>query len=233
MSNKIIEKTIGLLDIIYPGSCSLCGNISSDRMEDALCDRCRISLTPIYPGGCIKCGVSLISENIVCRSCRETESFYNTGFSLFFYRGVARELMYQYKFNNCRELSNYWIKKLYCKMNDRLGILPIIPVPVLRKSLKRRGWDPVGLIVSGLHLKYQIPVFYGIKRLKSKTQKSLDRLTRENNLKGKILLTGIKLPPKVYLIDDVWTTGATINECSKVLKSGGVREVHVLTLCRD
>jgi predicted amidophosphoribosyltransferase len=114
-------------------------------------------------------------------------------------------------------------------MGDLPSEIPWIPVPPRAGKLKTAGWDQVELIARTLEKLYHVPVLRCLKRLASKTQKELGKSERMTNLKGRIVCRG-GAPEEAVIVDDVFTTGATMNVCAEALKEAGVRKVHGICL---
>ena len=108
----------------------------------------------------------------------------------------------------------------------------IVPVPARRSSIRKRGWDQMELICTHLHLKHGLPTALLLKRSGSASQKQLTYKQRMRNLSGHIQIrrNHEKLPEEVLLIDDVYTTGATLNECARVLKEQTSVRISAITI---
>ena len=168
--------------------------------------------------------------------CRERHFSFSRHHSLFAYEGAVKELIYQYKFNNDKQLAAVFAQLLF---NSYLVNIPhttaVVPVPARKVTIKKRGWDHMEIITHYLKKHFNIPVVYCLTRKGKTSQKSLDYEGRMHNLRGRISVKKslIPLPDNVILIDDVFTTGATLEQCSVVLHSAGVKEVEALTLALD
>ncbi len=128
-----------------------------------------------------------------------------------------------------------WLsEKLFELWTQNWEGIPIVPVPPRFKRIFTNGIDPVGLLASGMQ-KYKVPVLSLLRRHGSKTQKSLGRVERLNgstlkySIKNNTHITG----DSYVLLDDVSTTGATMNVCAKLLKSAGALQVFGLLICKD
>lgn len=137
--------------------------------------------------------------------------------------------MMLYKFKCCYSLSWFWARQILPGISEKEGLL--VPVPSSPANLKKRGWEPVKLLAQRLSFLAGIPLRTCLRRLKTESQKTLGKRERASNLNGKIRFSGFagnESPDLVYLVDDVFTTGATVQECSEVLRTAGVKEVRVL-----
>lgn len=175
--------------------------------------------------------------------CRETKFSFQRNVSLFPYRAHVQDLILAYKSNGYERLSLFFAELLLPLWEKEFPHLPIVPVPPRPERLKERGFDPVGRICQHLSKVGSVQVVPLLVRSRgTKEQKLLSRSQREENLKTAIfvkrellgrLLEGGQVAPSVVLLDDVFTTGATLNRCAEVLKQEGVQEVFGLTLARD
>ncbi len=226
-----------LLDILFPVRCVLCGEyiLFSSNPFIPVCMDCDFIPTISEKKRCNKCSMPLISEIGICMRCRSEIFCFDNNFSLFLYSEKIKELIHQYKFNNNKNLSLWFAKSVFIQYKERYRGIPVIPVPFRRSGKRKRGWDHIEIIVNILKTKYNIPVYNILKRKYSKAQKTLDVNNRKLNIAGTISIknNSAALPSKVVLFDDIFTTGATANECSKVLKNAGVKEVYVLTIAID
>lgn len=119
----------------------------------------------------------------------------------------------------------------FIKKTPQLTGIPIVPVPPRPKKLKTKGWDQIEDICSLLESFYNIKVSRILGRQDGHSQKGLSKKEREENLKTKIYLKKKQIvPKKVIILDDVITTGSTLNICSTVLKNNGCDEVLSLVL---
>lgn len=227
-----------ILSHIFPGICLSCGSdLAAERKKEyPVCDSCVSSLVPIRGNRCLKCGCSLISERDTCTRCRITDYIFDSHIPIFEYAGIVKELIYQYKFQDRRSLSRLFADLLGSVLVERFPGYPIVPVPSSRKSLKRRGWDHIVTIVKNIKAKYGIDYADVLSRTTDIPQKELNYEDRLFNLEGKIAYSNSRLLEGVscaVLVDDVFTTGATIGECARVLKSEGIATVYAVTIAMD
>lgn len=214
--------------------CDLCGRENTHKSN--ICPHCRKKLVLIEEPVCSICGIPLISEKNTCLRCRSKQFSFDRNISLFEYRSVGKELLYLYKFEKCYNIS-YWFAEIINKKLDMItGNFVIVPSPPGIGKKKRKGWDQVELISSILRDIYKRPVYQILVKKRGSAQKKLNLEERKKNMAGRISIkpnSYKKIPGRIILLDDIFTTGATANECARALKDGGTNEVISLTLAID
>jgi competence protein ComFC len=219
-----------LLDILFPGRCLLCGAwlpIPADH-PSPVCLCCRARLKPIEGERCSRCGVPLVSERGTCVRCRATEYAFQANLPLFAHAGAARDLLAKLKFERRKRLAPLFAELLLKTMDDARRELPIVPVP---SRPGREGPDAVETIARCLERRHDRQVLRLLTRRGGVQQKTLDFARRRENLSGMIVLRrDAAVPDAVLLLDDVFTTGATLDACAEVLRKAGCRQVLALTL---
>ncbi len=233
-----IKTAKALLEVLFPGVCLVCGKplLFEEDLSVPVCSSCLAALTPIEAQRrCALCSLPLISERKLCCRCRERNGTFEANFSIYEYRAVIRQLISQFKFSNRRCLAPLVASLMEPEIRRGYPDLPIVPVPGSAKSVRRRGWDPMFEVARNLALKRDLGVLPILIRGRGKPQKSLQYEQRLQNIRGTLTVRrgAGKLPNRVVLIDDIFTTGATVEECAGVLKSRGVEKVYVLTLAID
>lgn len=228
-----------LLDLLFPRTCPLCGGTRPPLCppQETVCSRCRGSLRYIDGESCRSCGAPLISEIGLCLQCREEDRVpidkgFQRAYSLYPYRDLHRELIQQYKFKGKRYLSRFFAAEMIRRFGAGLFQGAIVPVPSEPGNRKARGWDPVLLLARDIARRSGGRVHRCLHRKPSRSQKGLDREERLKNLTDKISVVGPIPEGDVTLIDDVWTTGATVEACSRSLLQEGCSSVVAITLVR-
>jgi ComF family protein len=214
----------------------MCGTklLSANETWYGLCDPCRAGIASVTGECCDLCGKPLISEHGCCLSCRNggNRSFDRVTV-LYPYTGKFRPLLAAYKFGKHLALGNFFTEKiLEAAGNSMLEKAVIVPVPPRPGKIKATGWDQVEYLVKRLKRGGEVEIRRCLKRLKSKVQKHLSREDRMKNLQGRIVLKS-SAPKTALLIDDVMTTGATLDVCAAALKQGGAEKVFCLCLFYD
>lgn len=216
----MLEK---FLDIIFPPVCGVCGRID----KNSLCKKCEIVLKnqAAY-------GIDNYKDN--------KEIFFDEHLYIFMYSGTVRRIILDYKFNDksyiYRTIVKFFLKNEKFVENIKSYDI-IVPVPLSKKREKQRGYNQSELIAKELSYLTNIKIEKNcLKKIKNVTaQSSLDKKKRQHNIKGayKVIRAKNIQQKKVLIIDDVYTTGSTVNECSKVLKQAGSRNIGVLTIAKD
>ncbi|MFQ3549754.1 MAG: ComF family protein [Armatimonadota bacterium] len=234
-SNKIISNVFGLwggfLDLIYPPHCLVCGKIGCDYF----CEICKEKIHLIEPPTCTRCG-SPIEE--YCRMCVPNQFEFNTAYCCAAYEGVMRDAIHIMKYNfqkvMCKPLGEIFADYAEDKSFD-CDI--IIPIPIHKKRYVERGFNQAELLARyvsrriGIELETKIL----IKHKNTLHQTNLSKEEREANVKDCFSIkSNINLSGKhILLVDDVFTTGNTLNSASITLKTAGVKKITALCLARS
>ncbi len=229
--------TEAFLNLFFPLFCVICNEPLEPGNRVFLCSGCLAQVKRMRKPVCEKCGRPDCTG--VCKECRKTHQYYSIARAAGIYDGVLRECIHKLKYG--REL--YLAKILVSLMVDTLKELPelaqgdlIIPVPLHRVRERERGFNQAYLLTKGISNVLKIGVSSGnLGRVRETTpQIDLPRSVRLSNVRG---IFGVRDSSefngkKLLLIDDVFTTGSTVNECSKTLIEAGASKVSVLTAAR-
>jgi ComF family protein len=227
-------------EYLFPSGCGICGRmlVSPGEAWYGLCDECRPGFAFEKDGRCDLCGKPLVSETGRCLDCREreTDPAYDRLVSLYPYTGRYRKLLGSYKFGKSQGAGRFLAEKArqaaaLLPLEDSEGSWALVPVPPRPGKIGKTGWDQIEWLVRILE-HGGLPVSRCLKRLPSMTQKTLDRENRLRNLKGRITAKR-KVPKTAVLLDDVITTGATMEACAAALKAAGSEKVFGLCLFYD
>jgi ComF family protein len=223
------------LELVFPRTCVLCGKDFMDEPGKSypLCKSCEERIVPLEGPRCPICGKPLISEQGVCMRCREREFGFDSAYPLWMYSGDVKNLIIAYKMRSVRPLACFFAGEISKLLGAQYPGVTVVPVPFRKGKLRKTGWDQVEDIVRIL-ARNGIPVSRCLERLSGVSQKVLDYSDRLSNLTGRIRVRErASVPSHVVLLDDVLTTGATLSECARVLKSRGAKRVDAIVLAAD
>ena len=214
---KILTR---VLDLFFPPICGFCGKLNNKY----ICNECEkiVNLEAINK-------INSYNKN------------YNRHLYIFKYEGIIREKIIDYKFNNKVYLYRTFTEAVL-KNKENIKFIEqydfLIPVPIHKERKKVRGYNQSELIAKILadeigKIKLQVDILKKDKNIVA--QSTLDKKQRSENIKGvyKVINKQKIIDRKILLLDDIYTTGSTANECSKVLKEAGCKEVGIITIAKD
>ncbi|AEE17004.1 ComF family protein [Treponema brennaborense] len=228
-------------------TCVYCG---APVVSSVVCDSCAaeklLVWTPTFSEAgrrlrCRVCGIELLSERDVCMRCRETPLLAHTErvFPVHTYVLRKKDLLVLWKIRGVRQLSALFAEVVAGVLSTELcdgAVLPIVPVPPRPGKIRKCGWDQIADLCRFLKLKYGFPILPLLERRSAEQQKTLNRSQRLLNL-GKSYAADARalrrcksVPEAVVLLDDILTTGVTLETCAAVLQSVGVKRVFACTL---
>ncbi len=228
--NKLYEA---FLNALYPKKeyCILCGGISSEN----LCSNCASTVEFIHDRRCLKCGKGLKDSFIdnICPDCKERKFSFHTAYSSFLYKGSGKEIIHKLKYDGKKEGARVLAKYMAdIIISESLKGDVIVPVPIHEDKMSLRGFNQSFLIGEHLSRDLSLPLWPCLIRIKNtRDQFNLDKYERKLNIINAFsinLLYNVK-DKRILLIDDVFTTGSTVDECSKVLMNSGAKDVFVIT----
>lgn len=229
-----------ILDVLFPPKCIICGKIISQ--DGCLCFTCWGKIDFITFPYCSCCGVPFsyeIEEDLICGKCILKKPKYDKAVAVFVYNKYSNDIIHKFKYNDCsyaaKTLSNWMVREGKKLISDTDLI---IPVPLHKLRLMTRFYNQAALLAKFISKNTKIKCdFKSLKRVKNtKQQFGLTLKQRAKNVRNAFFIPeqfkeNIK-GKNILLVDDVMTTGATINACSYVLKKAGAKKVYVLTLGR-
>jgi ComF family protein len=235
------------LDFVFPAECEYCHGFLGDDRVVIFCKSCWNTIAFITEPGCPQCGRPYASEAVlrkiphfICGECRTTQIFFDRVFAAAYYERVLKEAIHQFKFNQKTRLGNPLVQLLITRFPEEIDVRTyhaVLPVPLYKIRQRQRGYNQSAILAKSISQYYQIPLIVNnLIRIRNTDSQSLlkGRKERQENVKDAFRVTSpVSLRDKhIILVDDVLTTGATVNECSKTLKKAGVKFILVLTLSR-
>ncbi len=224
------------LNILFPESCTVCEKPATDRRTAPICFACWQTIAPYRGNICRKCGKPVVSGTpLTCGECLKDEPLFKSARSFGLYDGVLKKAINQFKYNRIKRIAQPLSDKILQTKLPAVDI--IIPVSLHEKRLRQKEFNQSALLAKHIAKNLGIPMILDclVKTRDTMPQVGLSAKARKRNIKKAY---EIKNRERVYgksvmLIDDVYTTGATVRECSKVLKKAGATDIHVITLARS
>lgn len=225
-----------VLALIYPPRCSLCRTLCSAA---CLCDACADAITPVPDPKCAHCGHPC-GDNIHCSNCRFRRPAFVRGRALGGYEGILRDAIHRFKFHDRPALAEPLGIRLAAFARAESSFLhslqfdALVPVPMHPTRKRLRGYNQSERLARVVARELSLPLETRclVRARPTRPQVGLSGKSRQTNLHGAFAVphpagvTGKTL----LLIDDVTTTGATLNECAATLTSAGAQAVYALTL---
>jgi ComF family protein len=244
----LTQAADGLVAVLIAPRCAACDLPLDSPLCGAVCEPCWQSIAFITPPVCDGCGDPLPSwrpisqQRALCPRCRRTPRAVDRGGAVGPYDGALRQIVHALKYDRRRTLARRLAALMRARGEELLdGADCVVPVPLHRRRLRQRGFNQSADLAAHLGL----PVLSGLTRTRNTpSQISLPAARRHRNVRDAFK---IKSPPRwrprratqmgvagqcVVLIDDVSTTGATLEACARALKAQGAREVRALTAAR-
>lgn len=222
-----------LLNAVFPSTCPVCAKKSDSFAINPFCKNCWSSIERYSGPRCKICALPLASAFAeTCSACLKTPRHFSQALGFGLYDGALAQAINQFKFHGKR--------RLHAPLAGLLSAveLPhadcIVPVPLHITGLRARGYNQSLLLGRSLSRSSGMPLFVDALRKTRGTapQVGLSAKERRANLRGAFSADSTVAGRRILLVDDVMTTGATVNECAKVLRKAGAREVAVAVLAR-
>ena len=224
-----------LLTWLYPRRCPVCDE-PVKPYHALICNDCAGVPALVKPPFCMKCGKHLTGEEKeYCSDCASHKHFYDRGRALFSYKSVSDSIA-RFKYRGRQEYAAYYAVRMTEELSGFIRDCradALIPVPLHKSKLRTRGYNQAEVLAEELSALTGIPMFPDLIERVEKTapMKDLSAAERQNNLKRafKIRRNDVKLST-IIIIDDIYTTGSTIDAVSRELKRAGVQRIYFLTL---
>jgi ComF family protein len=223
-----------LIDLLFPRRCPVCDR-PVKPFGEKICTDC-IPQMPVLSGPvCMKCGRKILREGAYCRDCLERPHAFRRGRSVYEYEGAARSI-YRFKYSGRQEYAGYYGQVTARLLKDFIrDVKPdaLVPVPLHPKRYAKRGYNQAECFARALSKETGIPVRSGYLRRTRNTlpMKNLQGSERQNNVKRAFIVprNDVKLKT-IIIIDDIYTTGTTVDEATRALRAAGVKDVYFITL---
>ncbi|MCR5640356.1 MAG: ComF family protein [Lachnospiraceae bacterium] len=235
---KTKEITRMLSDVLFPPRCVGCDEVLAlSHRKLGFCPYCHPRIHPVKEPLCKKCGKPLLSQEAeYCYDCRDKQHHYLQGRGVYLYDGPMKKAMYRLKYSNRRAYARVIARDAMRFHGAWLrGIRPeaIVPVPVHPNKMRLRGYNQAEVLAKALGQEMNLPVVNLVQRVADTLpQKEMSAEKRAKNLKNafKVAKNGVKFK-RILIIDDIYTTGATVDAITDVLNDWGIEEVYCLYGC--
>jgi len=229
-----------VVDFMYPPRCSLCGRY--DGNEEGICFDCLSQINYIGRPLCIRCGKPFSHEfatDHFCGECLTGKRYFSKARAVGLYNGLFRKTLHRFKYqwNHClaTPLGTLMANRMGSFFSDA-AYQCMVPVPLHRRRLRKRGFNQALVLARILSRAYHIPLDRNnlVRTRWTQSQVGLSERERKDNVRGAFaVLQSARIAQRtILLLDDIYTSGSTVDECSRVLIKAGARKVDVLTLAR-
>jgi len=228
---RAIKTLGGLLDLIFPPRCVVCKEFS----RELVCSSCWGKVTLIDGDVCQYCGKPTLRPVARCRDCRGKRFYFDWAVSVWHYSGTGKDIIHALKYENARRLAPVLARQALDKLPVSEVFDFITWVPLHRSKKAMRGYNQSEIVAKELAAMEEVEAKKIIKRIrKTSDQNKLAPPKRRTNVSGAFKLNGSAeiSGKRILIVDDVYTTGSTVNECCKTMKDEGAARIGVLTLAR-
>lgn len=243
-SSKLVRKAGGLLlHVLLPNTCYACCRDMAPGESAALCSECEAAVRTVGPRCCARCGKPLPDGGAHCRSCRRARA--QRGKCALIRSAVVfgpqiRPVIHAFKYADARHLSAYlsgWMARQWKEYPELAQAQVMMPVPLHRKKLRARGYNQSSLLARSLAEAVCVAVDETslVRTRNTPSQTGFGREGRLQNMSGAFACVdpaAVK-GKVVLLVDDVATTGATLEGCAQTLRAAGAKKVMAYTLARE
>lgn len=213
-----------IISIIAPHTCLVCGTEG-----ELVCNWCRPDACPLLPSRCYKC-YKMTQNSQVCDKCRRTSPLKYVWVCTD-YQGVAKQLVYKYKLEQARSAGQL-IAEFMGQTLPYLENSLMVPIPTATTHIRSRGFDHSQLLAKNLSAKTRLPINAALSRLGQAKQVGNKRRQRKQQLKNTFWVRSFVEGKQILLIDDVVTTGATLEEAARTLKKAGAKTVNAVVFAQ-
>jgi competence protein ComFC len=222
--------------IVFPELCPICVRRPCDDSDGLACVDCARDLTPLQTPHCPTCGGHLDTALESCSECLGARRPWDNAVSTYAFGGLPRELIHRFKYEGNVALVHLLVaalRKAWAESGTDVDLITAVPLH-WRKAI-RRGYNQSELLARGMASGLGLPFQHLLRRRQATpAQAGLDYRERQRNLRH-----AFAVAPKVdckgahvLLLDDVFTTGATLDHCSRIVKKAGATAVTVITVAR-
>jgi ComF family protein len=242
--NIFLQGLESLASVLFPLHCLICKSPVDAFKNSAVCSQCWSKIKPLPDSLCARCGYPFpfypeSSAMTLCGPCRRNYYYFDFARAVSIFEDPLREIIHAFKYQKRLSLSRplgLRLAETYHGMAAQFDAAGVVPVPLYPSRKRERGFNQAEALARHFCRSVNLPLLgKSLRRIRpTLIQAGLSRRGRRLNMKGAFCVKSPEIlrGKKILLMDDVFTTGATLNECSRILKEAGVAQVSVLTLAR-
>lgn len=238
MTARLLRR---LLHTVFPMQCRTCDHALDDDLVPFFCQRCWNDITPIRSPGCHRCAHPFPSPQTprfgyLCGACRKHPPAYNLAWTPYAYQSPLKEAIGLLKYRGKTQLAPALARLIVEITPAPPNVDVMIAVPLHPDRLREREFNQALLLAYHLAKQWNLPVLTDVLK-RTKPTPPQTSLTRRERLKNLRRCFAVATPSAIegktaLLVDDVFTTGTTVNECAKTLRKAGAQAIYVQTLAR-
>lgn len=218
------------MDLLYPPRCPICDEVAEEGFP--ICPLCRKNIRAAEEPVCKKCGKPIAGvQKELCRDCTGKKHEFIQGKALWVYEKKVKESIYRFKYQNRRDYGKVYAKEIaerYGSWIQRNKIQAVVPIPLYSGKKKQRGFNQAEEVAVELGRLLGIPVERDllVRTRNTRPQKELNQAERKNNLKKSLkTVKSVVQLEYILIVDDIYTTGSTMDAASSALKRAGAGEI--------
>jgi len=245
LRHRLRTASDALVSVIFPAGCRICDELLTDSRRVPICQQCLASLQRIQPIACEICGLPLPGfaqkeeQPLLCSACKDKTYAFDCARSYAIYDGPLVRAILLLKFEQIEPLGIWFAERLVEVVHseaEKLAADVVVPVPLHRQRERERGYNQAALISKPLAKRLRLPhKAVLLVRTRARPDKRILSLEeRWESVRGAFATRpGRQVDNlRVLLIDDVLTTGATLDACARALRDAGAKSVVALTMAR-
>ena len=238
----LVALATPVLDLVFPALCPVCRAPLGPGRRDPLCGACWDAIARIEPPYCASCGVPFLAFDSPalaaarCSPCVAAPAAYDYARSAALYGGPLREALHAFKFSGkralARPLADLVLEQCAGALPD--GIVAVVPVPLSPDRERERGFNQARLLAERVarRLGTRLEPRWLARVRPTRPQSDLSAAERALNVRDAFRASPAAARRHVLVVDDILTTGTTVEECARALRSAGASRIGVLTVAR-